>query len=183
MAPPLTEPRAVLTRAPRGSPQASEYLTLLRCVAVFLFHVLNGLGRARIGYSLLVRLGRRPYIPRVPITDLVKFVYCHRCKELRVKPWYSIRARCARCRRDSREIVVPRTTLTYVAYALVLLVFATVFTYSRTHNYIFLYGGVAGLIACFVVQAIEISRGEKIARSRIKATKSDAASFKDKGWL
>ena len=100
-----------------------------------------------------------------------------------MKPWYSIRARCARCRRDAREIPVPRTTLSYVSYVFVLLVFATVFTYSRTDNVIFLYAGVAGLIACFVVQAVEISRGEKIARSRIRPTKSDAVAFKEKGWL
>ena len=129
------------------------------------------------------RSGRRPYIPRVPITALVKFVYCSKCKELRVKPWYGIRPRCARCRYEGREIAVPRTAFTYVVYALVIAVFVTIFIYSRTHNSIFLYGGIAGLVACFIVQAFDMSRGEKVARSRIRATKSDAAAFRRKGWL
>ena len=113
----------------------------------------------------------------------MKFVYCAKCKELRVKPWYGIRPRCARCRYDAREIAVPRTTLSYIVYALVAVVFATIFTYSRTHNSLFLYGGIVGLVACFIAQAFEISRAEKIARSRIRATKSDAAAFRKKGWL
>ncbi|UCE81009.1 MAG: hypothetical protein JSV94_00795 [Methanobacteriota archaeon] len=117
------------------------------------------------------------------MTATVKFVYCHKCKELRVKPWYSMRPRCARCRYDGREIIVPRTNLSYTVYFLVLAVFVTIFIYTRTHDNIFLYGGIACLVACFAVQAIEISRGERIARSRIKATKSDIPTFRKKGWL
>lgn len=131
----------------------------------------------------MARPGRRPYIPKAPITALVKFVYCHKCKELRVKPWYSMRARCARCRYDAREISIPRTVLSYVMYAFVLAVFVTIFLYTRTDSSIYLYGGIAGLIGCFIVQALEITRGERIARSRIKATKSDAPAFRKKGWF
>lgn len=113
----------------------------------------------------------------------MKFVYCAKCKELRVKPWYGRWPRCSRCRQEAKEIVVPRTVLSYVVYALVAGVFVTVFLYTRTDDKIFLYGGVVGLVATFIVQAIELSRGERIARSRIRATKSDAAAFRKKGWL
>lgn len=117
------------------------------------------------------------------MTASVKFVYCHKCKELRVKPWYSMRARCARCRADAREISVPRTTLSFVTYGLIAEVLGTVFIYTRTDESIYLYAGIVGLVATFVVQAIEISRGERVARSRIRATKSDAVAFRKRGWL
>jgi uncharacterized protein (DUF983 family) len=113
----------------------------------------------------------------------VKFVYCPRCKELRVKPWYAIRAWCSRCRQDAKEIRVPRTFLSYLLIILIGSVFVLIFMYTRTDESILLYGGIGGLIATLVVQAIEISRGERFARARIKATKSDAKGFKKKGWL
>ena len=113
----------------------------------------------------------------------MKFVYCPRCKELRVRPWYTWKAWCSRCRQNAREISVPRTHLTYVLYALIALVFALIYTYTRTDETLFLYAGIGGLVATFIVQGVEISRGERIARARIKATKSDAKSFRKKGWL
>lgn len=111
----------------------------------------------------------------------VKFVYCPRCKELRVKPWYTTRSRCARCRDEGREIVTPRTALTFVLYAMVMAVFALVYMYTSSDNSIFLIGGIVGLVIAFVVQAIEISKGERYARSKIKTTKADAAALKAKG--
>lgn len=113
----------------------------------------------------------------------VKFVYCPKCKELRVKPWYSVRAWCSRCREHGREIPVPRTALTYVLYALILVVFGMVYTYTRSDEVIFLLGSILGLVGAFIIQAVEISRGERIARAKIKATKSDAQKFRKKGWL
>ncbi|HIH01271.1 TPA: hypothetical protein HA259_04220 [Thermoplasmata archaeon] len=111
----------------------------------------------------------------------MKFVYCPRCKELRVKPWYTTRSRCARCRDEGREIVTPRTALTFVLYAMVMAVFALVYMYTSSDNSIFLIGGIVGLVIAFVVQAIEISKGERYARSKIKTTKADAAALKAKG--
>jgi hypothetical protein len=113
--------------------------------------------------------------------DSVKFVYCPRCKELRVKPWYTTRARCARCRDEGREIATPRTVLTVLLYAMILMVFALIYMYTNSDNSIYLIGGIGGLIAAFVVQAFEISRGEKYARARIRTTKADAAELRAKG--
>ncbi len=114
---------------------------------------------------------------------IVKFVYCPKCKELRVKPWYSLRAWCSRCRDYGREIPVPRTAYTYVLYALILTIFVLIYTYTSSDETIFLLGSVAGLICAFIIQAFEISRGERIARAKIKATKSDVSGFRKKGWL
>ena len=111
----------------------------------------------------------------------MKFVYCPRCKELRVKPWYTTRSRCARCRDEGRDIVTPRTTLTFVLYGMTLAVFALVYMYTSSDNFIFLLGGIVSLIIAFVIQAIEISRGERYARSKIKTTKADAATLRAKG--
>jgi hypothetical protein len=113
----------------------------------------------------------------------VKFVYCPKCKELRVKPWYALRAFCSRCRDDGREISVPRTFNTFILYALILGVFALVYMYTSSDNFVFLIGMIACLVMSFAIQAVEISRGERYARARIKATRSDAVGFKKKGWL
>jgi len=113
----------------------------------------------------------------------VKFVYCPKCKELRVRPWYSLRAWCSRCRESGREIPVPRTVYTYVLYALIFGTFALVYMYTDSDQMIFLLGGIVGLVGAFVIQAFEISRGERFARAKIKATKSDVPGFQKKGWL
>lgn len=118
-----------------------------------------------------------------PLRSDVKFVYCPKCKELRVKPWYSQRAWCSRCREGGREIPVPRTMYTYVLYALMLSTFALVYMYTESDSMIFLLGSIVGLIGAFVIQAFEISRGERIARAKIKTTKSDVPKFRKKGWL
>lgn len=112
----------------------------------------------------------------------VKFVYCPKCKELRIKPWYSIRAWCSRCRQDAKEIRVPRTLLSYILILLIGTVFVTIYMYTRTDDSMLLYVGIAGLIATLIVQAVDMSRGEQVARARIKATRSDAKSFRKKGW-
>lgn len=112
----------------------------------------------------------------------MKFVYCPKCKEMRVKPWYAIRPWCSRCRQDAKEIRVPRTVLSYVLILLIGEVFTTIFLYTRTDDSLLLYAGVAGLVATLIVQGVDMSRGERVARARIKATKSDAQSFRKKGW-
>ncbi|UCE91844.1 MAG: hypothetical protein JSV90_01450 [Methanobacteriota archaeon] len=113
----------------------------------------------------------------------MKFIYCPKCKELRVKPWYSIRAWCSRCRQDAREIRVPRTAMSVVLIALIGIVFTVIYMYTRTDDPILLYAGIVGLIATFIVQGVEMARGERWARARIKATKSDAKGFRKKGWM
>lgn len=78
---------------------------------------------------------------------------------------------------------MPRTSLSFVVYALILVTFVLVYLYTRTDNRLYVFGGVATLVACFIAQAYELSQGERVARSRIRSTKSDAEAFRKKGWL
>lgn len=78
---------------------------------------------------------------------------------------------------------MPRSPLTVASYALMIAIVALVYQYTRTDAAIFLYAGIAALVACFIAQALDLSRGERIARSRIKAARSDIEAFKKKGWL
>lgn len=100
---------------------------------------------------------------------------------MRVKPWYSLRAWCSRCRDEGREIRVPKSILTYILYAMILVVFALVYMYTDSRSAVYLIGAIVGLVASFVIQAVELSRGEKQARARIKTTKADAAASRSKG--
>lgn len=94
-----------------------------------------------------------------------------------------MRPRCSRCRDNARELEVPRTPLTFVVYALIVAILVQIYLYTRTDEAIYMYGGVVALVACFIVQAKDISRGERVALSRIKTTRSDVDAFKKKGWL
>ena len=76
--------------------------------------------------------------------------------------------------------MVPRTFLSFVMYMLVLVIFVAVYMYTDTDEGIFLVSGIVGLVAAFVIQAIEISRGERYARAKIKVTRSDAARARKK---
>lgn len=135
-----------------------------------------------IGACLPLHLaGQLSYIPPLTMACVVKFIYCPKCKELRVKPWYGMRPWCSRCREEGREIRVPRTTMTYVLYAMILVVFGLVYMYTSSGGIIYIIGGVVGLVAAFVIQAVELSRGERQARARIKTTKADAAALRAKG--
>ncbi len=78
---------------------------------------------------------------------------------------------------------MPRTPLTYVSYALMIAIVVLVYQYTRTNSSTLLYAGIAALIACIVAQATDVSRGMRVAQSRIKAVRSDVEAFKKKGWL
>jgi uncharacterized protein (DUF983 family) len=113
----------------------------------------------------------------------VKYLYCPRCKELRVKPWYSLRDRCARCRDDVRVINIPRTISTYAVYVLTAAAFAAVYTYTRLDDRFYLWVGLALVVAMMVIQFKDLSRGEKYARAKIRVTHSDQDLMKKKGWM
>jgi hypothetical protein len=112
----------------------------------------------------------------------VKFTYCPKCKELRTKPWYAYKDRCARCAGDVAVIPIPPSPLTYVVYALVVICFVLVYFGNSEDNQILLYGAVIGVVAAMVIQFFELARGEKYARAKIKPTKSDVDLLKAKGW-
>lgn len=113
----------------------------------------------------------------------MKFTYCPRCKELRTKPWYALKDRCARCAGDVVLIPIPPAAMTYAVYALVGICFVLVYYGSKADDKLMIYAALAGVVAAMVLQFLELSRGEKYARTRIKPTKSDAAALKKKGWV
>ena len=112
----------------------------------------------------------------------MKFTYCPKCKEVLVKPWYATRSICARCRGDTREIVVPRGPLTYLMYALVGVVFVLIYLNSQMGNAFLLYGALGAMVLMMIVQFVELSRGSKVAKARVRPTRSDLPEFRKKGW-
>lgn len=112
----------------------------------------------------------------------MKFLYCPKCKELRVRPWYSGRNHCSRCRGDARPINIPRSAFTYATYVLMATVFLLVYLNTATNYDIYLFAAVAGVIAIVVLQFVEISRGELYAKMKIRPTSSDLQEFRKRGW-
>lgn len=111
----------------------------------------------------------------------MKYLYCPKCKELRVKPWYSLRDRCARCHNDVRVIDVPKTATTYAVYVLAAGAFAAVYAYTRLDDRYYLWLGLALVVAMMALQFKDLLRGEKYAKAKIKITKSDI-DLRKKGW-
>lgn len=112
----------------------------------------------------------------------MKYLYCPKCKELRVKPWYSIKDRCARCHNDVRPIEVPRTLASYMIYVLAAAAFALIYLNSKGGDDVYLYTAIVLVVAMMVLQFKELVRGEKYAKAKIKVTQSDTKTMKDKGW-
>ena len=103
----------------------------------------------------------------------MKFLYCPRCKEVRVKSWYSIRDRCPRCFGDATAIKAPFTTYTLALYVFYVLVPALVGLYMLTDIQIYLYISIGALVIMFALAWVVVSQGESYARSKIKVTNSD----------
>lgn len=99
-----------------------------------------------------------------------------------MKPWYSIRDRCQICFGDATVIKVPANLLTYVTYALYVLVPALVGVYVYGHVQEFIYFAIAGLVILMGVSYADIVRGEQYARSKIKVAGTDVDGFKKRGW-
>lgn len=111
----------------------------------------------------------------------MKFLYCPQCKEVRVKPWYSIRGGCSRCRGYAKEIPIANTLMTYLIYACVASIFIMVYAYTSGGSSLLLYGSIAALIATFILQDRELARGRRIVMATIRPTKSDAKHFRKQG--
>jgi hypothetical protein len=116
------------------------------------------------------------------IHEGVKFIYCAKCKELRVKPWYARRVRCGRCRGEGKEITVPKSGLSYLVYVMMVFVTAAAIMNVNTDDNLYFYLAIVGVVALMVVEFIDISRGEKYARARIRPTTSDVGEFRKRGW-
>ena len=113
----------------------------------------------------------------------VKFLYCAKCKDVRVKAWYQLRPSCPRCLGDATPIVVQNSWLTYVAYTLYVVVIGLVAVSLRSDDRSYLYWAIGGLAIAVIAAYVDMTRGEKLARKRVKITDSDTASFRRKGWI
>lgn len=99
-----------------------------------------------------------------------------------MKPWYARRVRCGRCRGEGTEITVPKSGLSYLIFVMMVLVTAAAIMDVRTGDDLYFYLAIVGVVALIAIQFIDISRGEKYARARIRPTSSDVDEFKKRGW-
>jgi uncharacterized protein (DUF983 family) len=112
----------------------------------------------------------------------VKYLYCPRCKELRVKSWYQIKDKCQLCFSDATAIKIPNTSLTYALYFLYIVTPALVLVSVWEDDKSYLYMAVVLLIFMFIIQWIEVSRGQAYARTKVKITAANLKDFKKRGW-
>jgi len=112
----------------------------------------------------------------------VKYLYCPRCKELRVKAWYERRDRCSRCLRDATAIRIPNSWLTYVIYGLYVIAPALAAIYLTTDVRLYIWLAFVGVILMMVISFADMSRGAAYAKKRIKVTDGDLHEFKKRGW-
>ena len=112
----------------------------------------------------------------------MKYLYCPKCKELRVKSWYQINNKCQLCFSDATAIKIPNTWMTFTLYVLYVITPAMVglYVYSDVKSY--LYIAVVLLIIMFVISWMEISRGLAYARTKVKITAGDLNNFRKRGW-
>jgi hypothetical protein len=112
----------------------------------------------------------------------VKYLYCPKCKELRVKGWYQFNDRCSRCMSDATVIRIPNGWMTYTTYAFYVLVPALVALYLNYDDEVLIWLAVVGLGVLFVVAYADLARGSKYAKGKIRVSSSDAGEFRRKGW-
>ena len=112
----------------------------------------------------------------------MKYLYCPRCKELRVKSWYQIKDKCQMCFSDARPIKIPNSWLTYALYVLYVVTpgFVAVSVYSDVRTY--LYVAVVLLVLMFIISWIEVSRGLAYARTKIKVASANVKELRKRGW-
>lgn len=112
----------------------------------------------------------------------MKYLYCPRCKDLRVKSWYAIRDICPLCFGPATAIKIPNTWMTYALYMLYLVTPALVVIYLWQDDWDFLYAAVIGLALMVVLLWVEVGRGMAYARTKIKVTSGDLGQFRQRGW-
>jgi uncharacterized membrane protein YdbT with pleckstrin-like domain len=112
----------------------------------------------------------------------VKFLYCKRCKDIRLKSWYAISNKCPVCLSDATPIKIPNTWLTYLLYALYVTAPALIALYAVNHDKQYLW---FALILVFIMMAItwvELGRGRGYARAKVKITQQNLTDFRRRGW-
>jgi len=113
----------------------------------------------------------------------VKFLYCPKCKEMRAKAWFQMRPQCSRCLGPATQIVVPGGPLTYLTYVLYFVVPGLVAVSLIIDERVYLYYALAGLAVMMIGAMIDLGRGQRIAKSKVKVASSDLHEFRRRGWL
>lgn len=108
----------------------------------------------------------------------MKYLYCPRCKQLHVKPWFAIRDRCQNCFGEATAIQVPSNWMTYTSYVLYVLIPALIVVYLTEHVKVYLYLAVSLLLVMMVVSFMDIGRGKKYAKERIRVANTDVDVFR-----
>ncbi len=112
----------------------------------------------------------------------MKYLYCPRCKELRVKPWYAIANKCQRCFGVATPINIPPNWMTYMTYVLYVVVPAMILVYVTNDDKTWLYASLVGLVIMFMLTFADQARGAAYARSKLKVAGSDLDDFRRRGW-
>ncbi len=112
----------------------------------------------------------------------VKYLYCPKCKELRVKAWFEFQNRCSRCRGIATPIMIPRSWLTYLTYVFYVVVPTLVAIYLITNIRLYVWLSLGGVILMMVISFADVSRGAVYAKKRIKVTDGDLREFRKRGW-
>lgn len=113
----------------------------------------------------------------------VKYLYCPKCKNLRVKSWLDFRYRCEMCFGDAVAIDIPYNWAVVVMYSLYVASPACAIIYATGGDIMWLYMAAALFGLLVVVALIAFAKGERYARAKIKITNSDVQDFRKKGWL
>lgn len=120
-------------------------------------------------------------IPR-RIPDVMKFLYCPRCKDLHVKNWYAISDKCSRCFGNATAIKIPNNWLMYFLYFMYVLTPGLVLVYLAEHDKTYLYASVVALAIMMIVSYVALVRGEEYAKTKVRVGSSNVDMFRKKGW-
>jgi hypothetical protein len=112
----------------------------------------------------------------------VKYLYCIRCKDIRLKSWYAISNKCPVCLSDATPIKIPNTWRTYLLYALYVTTPALVVVSVWTDDKQYLYFALALVFVMMVISWLELGRGREYARAKVKLTHHDIDDFRKRGW-
>jgi hypothetical protein len=112
----------------------------------------------------------------------VKFLYCKRCKDIRLKSWYAISNRCPICLSNATPIKVPNIWLTYLMYLLYVLSPSILVIYVIEDDRTYLYVALFMVLVMMVISWLELGRGREYARAKVKITQQNLGDFRKRGW-
>ncbi len=112
----------------------------------------------------------------------MKYLYCPRCKELRVKSWYQIKNKCQLCFSDATAIQIPNSWMTFALYVLYVVTPGLVLVSVYGEDKAYLYAAVVFLVIMFIFSWLEVSRGMAYSRTKVKITSANRKDFRKRGW-